>query len=175
MLDFIKINITAIALVVTAIATVIIAWVEVLKNKPAIKQSLTSLIAKLKIYERRNNRIIKKEHEKAQAILNKKVTRAELINIINTQYEINEKLDTIIIWILCLLILVINEPQNRVISKFASRRGIRAEYDLQEIEHIIEYLWREYDSRARGETVELTKAMERLKKKIEALKTETDS
>ena len=174
MLDFIKINITAIALVVTAIATVIIAWVEVLKNKPAIKQSLTSLIAKLKIYERRNNRIIKKEHEKAQAILNKKVTRAELINIINTQSEINEQLDSIIIWILCILIQSINDPNNQTLRNFVKARGFDSEYNMKDIEYWVSDLWERHNRFDRGKMVELTKDMKRLKKKIEALKSKTD-
>ena len=126
-----------------------------------------------KIYQWRNSRIERKAQRKAQAILDKKVTRGELIDITNTTSEAMGNITSITQLTLCILIQTISEPNNQALFNYMHRRGFNAKYDMNDIERWIELLWKaHYDGDITGEIKKLQDNIKRLNNNIEELKME---
>ena len=126
-----------------------------------------------KIYQWRNRYHERKNHKKAQAILNKKITRAELIDVADAISEAMENITSITQLTLCILIQTISEPDNQALFNYMHRRGFNAKYDMSDIERWIELLWKaHYDGGITGEIKKLQDNIKRLNNNIEELKEE---
>ena len=108
-----------------------------------IAEKRFSVLAKIrnKYYQRRNSRIERKAEKKAQAILDKKVTRDELLSMINTISEISADLKEITELTLCIVIQIINDPSKEALANYMRSRGLKPNYDSDNIENWIQYLW----------------------------------
>ena len=161
-----------IIIIIGAIAAVISTIISAIKNGSAIKRFLKSLMAKAKIYQWRNSYIERKNHKKAQKILNEKITRAELINITKTICETTENIVSITRLTLCMLIQAIDKPDNKALFSYMHRRGYGAEYNINNIERWVNCLWQaRSDGTITGEIKELENNIKLLNNKIEELNT----
>ena len=154
--------------IIIAIGTAIMTIVVLIKNAPVIKQFLNPI--RNKISQWANHRAEREKNKKAQKILDKKITRTELIDLADAIYEISEDTHSIIRAVMCMLIQTINEPDNEALRYFMHRKGYGAKRNIKDIERWLNYLWAETnDMTETGEIAKLDHDIRKLRDKIKAL------